>query len=90
LREVFPAKDTDGVAAQTALFGILHLLSTPGRSTVLLCRLRAGRRRHLVDQEFWAGTTVRTNFLCNLGHGDASKLFARHPRLGFDESCRLL
>jgi 3-hydroxypropanoate dehydrogenase len=41
-----------------------------------------------VDAAFWGGTTVRTNFLCNLGHGDASQLFARHPKLSFAEVCR--
>ena len=40
-----------------------------------------------LDREFWAGTAVRTNFLCNLGHGDPGKLFERHPRLAFDEAC---
>ncbi len=41
-----------------------------------------------VDEEFWAGTKVKTNFICNLGHGDPSKLFARSPRLSFEEACR--
>jgi len=43
-----------------------------------------------VDREFWAGTAVRTNFLCNLGHGDPAGLFPRLPRLDFDEACRIL
>ena len=42
-----------------------------------------------VDADFWAGTTVKTNFICNLGHGDASKLMPRSPRLAFDEACRV-
>jgi 3-hydroxypropanoate dehydrogenase len=33
---------------------------------------------------------VKSNFLCNLGHGDPAKLFARNPRLEFDEVCKLL
>ncbi len=41
-----------------------------------------------VDQAFWAGTTVRTNFLCNLGHADRSQDKSRPPRLGFDEVCQ--
>jgi len=40
-----------------------------------------------VDQAFWAGTKVRTNFLCALGTGDPSKVFPRSPRLEFDEAC---
>ncbi len=43
-----------------------------------------------LDAEFWAGTGVRTNFICALGHGDPSKIKPRSPRLGFDEACRLV
>jgi 3-hydroxypropanoate dehydrogenase len=44
-----------------------------------------------VDEEFFAGgSQVKSNFLCNLGYGDASKLFPRAPRLDFDEACELL
>jgi 3-hydroxypropanoate dehydrogenase len=42
-----------------------------------------------MDAAFWAGTTVRTNFVCALGYGDASRLFPRGPRLAFDEACTL-
>jgi 3-hydroxypropanoate dehydrogenase len=38
-----------------------------------------------VDEAFFAGTTIKSNFLCNLGYGDGSVLKARLPRLGFDE-----
>ena len=43
-----------------------------------------------VDRAFWAGTLVHTNFLCNLGYGDASQLKPRPPRLGFDDICRVV
>lgn len=43
-----------------------------------------------VDQAFFAGTTIRSNFLVNLGHGDASKLHPRSPRPGFDAFARIL
>jgi 3-hydroxypropanoate dehydrogenase len=42
-----------------------------------------------VDAELFAGTTINSNFLCNLGHGDASKLYPRSPRLSFDEACQV-
>lgn len=38
-----------------------------------------------VDTEFFGGTNIRSNFLCNLGYGDAKGLFARSPRFAFDE-----
>ena len=42
-----------------------------------------------VDQAFFAGTTVKSNFLINLGYGDPAKLFARSPRFSFDEAARI-
>ena len=42
-----------------------------------------------VDAAFWAGTEVKTNFICNLGHGDPAKVFARSPRFTFEEACRI-
>jgi 3-hydroxypropanoate dehydrogenase len=39
-----------------------------------------------VDKEFFAGTTVKSNFICSIGRGDASKLPARAPRLSFEEA----
>ena len=43
-----------------------------------------------VDEAFFAGTTVKSNFLCNLGHGEQSALQPRSPRLDFDEACRVV
>lgn len=43
-----------------------------------------------VDAAFWAGSTVKTNFICTLGHGDPAKVFPRSPRLAFEEACRLV
>jgi 3-hydroxypropanoate dehydrogenase len=42
------------------------------------------------EQEFFPAGHVKSNFLCNLGYGDPSKLFPRGPRLGFTEACTLL
>jgi 3-hydroxypropanoate dehydrogenase len=41
-----------------------------------------------LDELFFAGTTWKSNFLVNLGYGDAAGLFPRSPRLSFDEACR--
>ena len=43
-----------------------------------------------VDAAFFAGTTVKSNFICGLGYGDPAKLFPRSPRLAFDEACRIV
>ena len=42
-----------------------------------------------VDAAFFEGTTWTVNFIINLGHGDASKVFGRLPRLDFAEACTL-
>jgi nitroreductase len=42
------------------------------------------------EQEFFPAGHVKSNFLCNLGYGDESKLFPRGPRLTFNEACTLL
>ncbi|MGA7782060.1 MAG: malonic semialdehyde reductase [Paraburkholderia sp.] len=42
-----------------------------------------------VDEAFFAGTTVKSNFLINLGYGVSSRLFARSPRFTFDEAARI-
>ena len=43
-----------------------------------------------VDREFFAGTNVKSNFLCNLGYGDGSVLFPRSPRFAFDETAQII
>ena len=50
----------------------------------------AGKPCFGCDQEFFPEGHVKTNFLCNLGYGDPSKLFPRLPRLSFNEACSLL
>lgn len=42
-----------------------------------------------VDEAFFAGTKIKSNFLINLGAGDHSQLFPRSPRLPFDEAARI-
>ncbi|MBP8937435.1 malonic semialdehyde reductase [Agrobacterium genomosp. 3] len=49
----------------------------------------SGFDKDKVDAAFFAGTTWKSNFLINLGHGDPSKLFGRLPRLGFEDACVL-
>lgn len=40
-----------------------------------------------VDDEFFAGTSLKSNFLCNIGYADESKLFQKLPRFAFDDVC---
>ncbi|WP_206862186.1 malonic semialdehyde reductase [Lysobacter changpingensis] len=50
----------------------------------------SGFNNALVDETFFAGTKIKSNFLINLGHGDTARLFPRSPRLSFDEAARIL
>ena len=50
----------------------------------------AGRECEGCDQEFLPEGHVRSNFLCNIGYGDPSKLYPRNPRLAFEEACTLM
>ena len=60
------------------------------RALGLDCGPMSGFDHAKIDAAFWAGTAVKTNFVCNLGQGDPSKIFARSPRLSFEETCRFL
>jgi 3-hydroxypropanoate dehydrogenase len=60
------------------------------RSVGLDCGPMSGFDNAGVDKEFFAGTKVKSNFICSLGYGDPTGLFGRSPRLAFDEACRIL
>lgn len=60
------------------------------RALGLDCGPMSGFDNAGVDQAFFAGTTVKSNFLINIGYGDSSRdLFPRSPRLTFEEACRV-
>lgn len=59
------------------------------RALGLDCGPMSGFDNAKVDEVFFAGTPIRSNFLCNLGYGDASKLRPRNPRLSFEDACRV-
>jgi 3-hydroxypropanoate dehydrogenase len=60
------------------------------RALGLDCGPMSGFDAARLDAAFWAGTQVRTNFICTLGEGDPTQLFPRSPRLPFDQACRVL
>ncbi|NNE78764.1 MAG: malonic semialdehyde reductase [Silicimonas sp.] len=47
----------------------------------------SGFSNDIVDEEFFSGTTLKSNFLINLGYADESALFQKLPRFAFDEVC---
>ena len=100
LPKLFPMRDmrpffADNPAAaeasaknNSALQAAYFMLAARGFG--LDCGPMGGFDRDKVDAEFFAGTTWRSSILCNLGHGDPSKLFPRNPRLDFEEACKIL
>ena len=72
----------------SSLQGAYFLLAA--RALGLDCGPMSGFDNAKVDAEFFSGTTVKSNFLCNLGYGDPAKLFPRSPRLDFEEACHIV
>jgi 3-hydroxypropanoate dehydrogenase len=60
------------------------------RSLGLDCGPMSGFDNAGVDKEFFAGTDVQSNFLCNLGFGDPAGLRPRGPRFDFDQIAKIL
>jgi 3-hydroxypropanoate dehydrogenase len=60
------------------------------RALGLDCGPMSGFNREKATAEFFAGTKIEANFLCNIGHGDAAALHPRSPRLDFDEMSEIL
>ncbi len=99
LPELFPHADakswfvgnpkliTDTAFRNSSLQGAYLILAA--RTLGLDCGPMSGFDADKLDEAFWKGTSVRTNFVCSLGQGDPSKLFPRSPRLSFDEACRI-
>jgi len=50
----------------------------------------SGFDNEAVDKEFFAGTSVRSNFICSLGYGDPAGLFPRSPRFTFEEMASIV
>jgi 3-hydroxypropanoate dehydrogenase len=81
-------KIADAAMRNSSLQGGYLILAA--RALGLDCGPMGGFDHAKIDAAFWAGTSVKTNFICTLGHGDPSKVFARNPRLPFEEACRLV
>ena len=60
------------------------------RALGLDCGPMSGFDEAGVDKEFFAGTQIKSNFLCNLGYGDPAGLFARSPRFAFEEMAKIV
>jgi 3-hydroxypropanoate dehydrogenase len=60
------------------------------RALGLDCGPMSGFNNAGVDAAFFAGTEIRSNFLCNLGYGDPAGIYPRSPRFNFDEMAKII
>ncbi len=60
------------------------------RAVGLDCGPMSGFDNAGVDKEFFSGTQVKSNFICNLGYGDPAGLFPRSPRFAFDQIAQIV
>lgn len=100
LRALFPHEDRTGffkgkeqhcydtAFRNSTLQGAYFMLGA--RALGLDVGAMSGFSNEIVDQEFFADTSLRSNFLCNLGYADESALFQKLPRLSFDEACKFV
>ena len=60
------------------------------RSMGLDCGPMSGFDAEGLDKEFFPEGRFKSNFLCNLGYGDAEGMFDRSPRFDFDKVCTII
>lgn len=60
------------------------------RALGLDCGPMSGFDKDGVDEAFFAGTSYKANFLCNIGYGDEESLHPRSPRFPFEEVCKVV
>jgi 3-hydroxypropanoate dehydrogenase len=100
LPELFPHRDMTGAFrdnpahTQTTAFRNSSLqgayLIFAARALGLDIGAMSGFNNDAVDDAFFAGTTIKSNFLCNIGYGDVSGIFPCLPRLAFEDACTIV
>ena len=89
LREFFSQPQLAEVTAfRNASLQAAYLILA-ARALGLDCGPMSGFSNDGVDQEFFANTRIKSNFICSIGYGSDQNLFPRNPRLSFEEAGRL-
>lgn len=65
-------------------------LMLAARALGLDCGPMSGFDPDRVNGLFFANSSVKVNFICNLGYGDIAQVFPRSPRLSFEEACKIV
>lgn len=100
LPRLFPHADVRGMFATNEAFAkdfASHNTAMQAAYFIIAARAHgldagpmAGFDKGKLDEAFFAGTDWKSHLVINLGYGDAAQLFARGPRLTFDEACRIV
>lgn len=90
-KPMFRGKDAyvDDTAARNATLQGAYMMMA-ARAIGLDCGPISGFDNKVVDETILAGTTMRSNFLLNLGYADETAIFPKLPRLPFEEACSFL
>ena len=89
-RAWFAGPGKEEVAATTAFRnGTLQAayFMLAARALGLDCGPMSGFDNAVVDRVFFPDGRIKSNFICNLGHGNSGRLFPRSPRMEFQEAC---
>ncbi len=89
VRGFFEGKDNTVFNLRNATLQAAYFMVV-ARGMGLDCGPMSGFDHKAVDEAFFAGTTWKSNFLCNLGYGDKAKLRPRGPRLKFEEVAKII
>lgn len=65
-------------------------LMMAARSLGLDCGPMSGFDQTGVDEEFFKGTNIKSNFICSIGYGSSEGIFPRSPRLKFEDAAQIL
>ena len=87
-RHLFEGKDdyiADTAFRNGTLQGAYFMIAA--RAVGLDVGAMSGFSNKIVDEEFFAGTSLKSNFLCNIGYADEAALFQKLPRFSFDQVC---
>ncbi|MEQ3709079.1 MAG: malonic semialdehyde reductase [Tateyamaria sp.] len=87
-RHLFDGKDdyvADTAYRNGTLQGAYFMIAA--RAVGLDVGAMSGFSNAIVDEEFFSGTTLKSNFLCNIGYADETALFQKLPRFEFDQVC---
>ena len=90
-RHLFDGKDeyvADTAYRNGTLQGAYFMIAA--RAVGLDVGAMSGFSNKIVDEEFFAGTTMKSNFLCNIGYADETALFQKLPRFAFEQTCTII